>query len=478
MRSLTRVQLSGAAVVMVGSFIAALDQSIVGTAMPTVIGELGGLDRYSLVFSAYLLVATVTTPLVGRLADLWGRRPLYLGGLFSFMLGSLIAGLAVSMEQLIVARAIQGLGAGILVPVGMTIVGDLFDVRMRARAQPLFSSVWVIGALLGPGIGGVLTQTLSWRWAFLINLPIGVIAAALLLVLFKERGGGPGGAVDWSGAIVFTIATTALLVALSGAAPLWVLAVAVIGGGLFAALERRSATRFLDVSVLRRPAIGPGIILNAVVGAMTLALVTYLPPFVQGVLGAQPVEAGLVLSASSIGWTAGSLATSFLVLRYGPRMPALCGTLMWIAGAGILALLGAGTPLLVPALAAILLGAGMGFTINPILISAQSDVGWGERGTVTSMVHFSRNIGAAVGVAALGGLMFATMGGAQATADASALLSPVTRPSFTGDVQAVQAALASALHAVFLAMIGLSVVGVLLARRLPSTLVEKPHASR
>ena len=186
MSPLTREQVGGIAVVMIGSFVAALDQSIVATVMPTVIGELGGLDRYALVFSAYLLVSTVATPLCGRLADVFGRTPVFVGGMVVFVLGSLGAGLSASMEQLVVSRAVQGLGAGALLPVGMTIAGDLFDVRGRARVQPLFSTVWITAALVGPAIGGVLTQAFSWRWAFLVSLPVGLLATVIPVASYRE----------------------------------------------------------------------------------------------------------------------------------------------------------------------------------------------------------------------------------------------------------------------------------------------------
>src|ERR671936_1134180 len=218
--SISREQLAGVAVVMVGSFVAALDASIVSTVMPTVIGELGGLDRYALVFSAYLLVSTIATPVIGRLADIFGRTPMYVAGMAVFVAGSVGAGLSQNMTQLIVSRAVQGLGSGALLPVGMTIVGDLFDARGRARVQPVFSSMWLSGALIGPAVGGVLTQAFSWRWAFLINLPVGIVAIAVLLFAYCETRHSVDERVDWTGAALLTLASGGLLLALNGVAPL------------------------------------------------------------------------------------------------------------------------------------------------------------------------------------------------------------------------------------------------------------------
>jgi EmrB/QacA subfamily drug resistance transporter len=466
--SLTREQVGGLAVVMIGSFVAALDQSIVATVMPTVIGELGGIDRYALVFSAYLLVSTIATPLVGRLADLFGRKPVFVGGMLIFVGGSLGAGLSTSMTQLIVARAVQGLGAGALLPVGMTIAGDLFDIRGRARVQPLFSSVWITAALVGPAIGGILTQAFSWRWAFLVNLPIGIAAIVVLLFVFHERVERGDDRVDWVGAATLTLASGGLLLALNGIAPIVSLGMAVVFIPLFLRVERSKTGPLIDLGLVRDPAVGPGIALNAVVGGMTFAVSTYLPPFLQGVQGRSPVEAGAVVSVTSLGWSAGALAMGLILIRLGPRRSALVGTLCWAIGAALLTTLGPASPLQLAAIAAAILGLGMGLTIFPVLVSAQSAVGWSQRGVVTGLVQFSRSLGAAIGVAALGGVLFASMG-ADATAVA-ALLDPAGRKQL-GEAQAsaLGATLGAGLHSVYLVMVLASVLGALLARRLPAS---------
>jgi EmrB/QacA subfamily drug resistance transporter len=466
--SLTREQVGGIAVVMIGSFVAALDQSIVATVMPTVIGELGGLDRYALVFSAYLLVSTVATPLCGRLADVLGRTPVFVGGMAIFVAGSLGAGLSTSMEQLVASRALQGLGAGALLPVGMTIAGDLFDTRGRARVQPLFSSVWITAALVGPAIGGILTQAFSWRWAFLVNLPIGLAAIVVLLFVFHERVDSVRERVDWVGAAMLTLASGGLLLALNGIAPLATLAIAVVFMPVFLWVERSAHSPLVDLALVRSPAVGPGLALNAVVGGMTFAVSTYLPPFIQGVQGRSPVEAGAIVSTTSLGWSAGALAMGLILIRLGPRRSALLGTLCWAVGGALLMSLGPTSPLQVAGIAVAILGLGMGLTIFPILVSAQSAVGWSQRGVVTGLVNFSRSMGAAIGVAALGGLLFASMG-ADATA-VTALLDPVGRREL-GEAQAsaLAASLSAGLHRVYFVMVLVSVPGALLARRLPAS---------
>jgi EmrB/QacA subfamily drug resistance transporter len=466
--SLTRQQVGAIAVVMTGSFVAALDQSIVATVMPTVIGELGGLDRYALVFSAYLLVSTVATPLCGRLADVFGRTPVFVGGMTVFVLGSLGAGLSTSMELLVVSRAVQGLGAGALLPVGMTIAGDLFDLRGRARIQPLFSSVWITAALVGPAIGGILTQTFSWRWAFLVNLPIGIAAVVILLVVFRERVESAGERVDWVGASMLTLASGGLLLALNGIAPLATVAIAIVFLPLFIRVERTTRSPLIDLGLVRNAAVGPGIALNAVVGGMTFAVSTYLPPFVQGVQGRSPVEAGAIVSTTSLGWSAGALAMGLILVRLGPRRSALLGTLCWAIGGAVLTTLGPASPLPVAGVGVAILGLGMGLTIFPVLVSAQSAVGWAQRGVVTGLVNFSRSLGAAIGVAALGGVLFASMG-ADATG-VTTLLDPAGRAALSdAQTTALQGSLGAGLHTVYVVMVLVSVLGALLARRLPAS---------
>jgi EmrB/QacA subfamily drug resistance transporter len=410
---------------MIGSFVAALDASIVSTVMPTVVGELGGIDRYALVFSAYLLVSTIATPICGRLADIFGRTPVYCAGMAVFVAGSVGAGLSADMNQLIVSRAVQGLGSGALLPVGMTIIGDLFDARGRARIQPVFATMWLGGALIGPAVGGVLTQAFSWRWAFLVNLPVGIVAITVLLFVFHETRRGMDERIDWTGAALLTLASGGLLLALNGVAPLAGALAVIVGLPLFLRVERTSAHPLFDVALMRDPAIGPGLLLNGFVGVMTLAVSTYLPPFVQGVLGRTPIEAGAAVLATSVGWSSGSVVIAFFLEHLGPRRTALLGTLCWAIGSAILVTLDRSSALPLAVVAAAILGLGMGLTVFPVLVAAQSAVGWSRRGVVTGVVDFSRSMGAAIGVAALGTVLFATMGASPA--DIQTLLDTVRR---------------------------------------------------
>jgi MFS family permease len=339
--------------------------------------------------------------------------------------------------------------------------------------QPLFSSVWITAALVGPAIGGILTQAFSWRWAFLVNLPVGAVAIVLLLFVFHERVESRDERIDWRGATLLTLASGGLLLGLNGLAPIAMLLLAAVSLPLFLRVERSTRSPLVDLRLLRDRAVGPGVALNAVVGGMTFAMSTYLPPFVQGVQGHTPVEAGAVVTATSVGWSAGALSMGLILVRLGPRRAALAGTLCWAIGASILISLSRESPLALAAVGAATLGLGMGLTIFPILVSAQSAVGWSQRGLVTALVNFARSMGAAIGVAALGALLVWSMG-----ADASAvqaLLEPASRAALgPSRAAALSDALASGLHAVYFVMVLVSVLGAILARRLPASFELEP----
>ena len=397
--------------------------------------------------------------------------PKYVGGMVTFVVGSVGAGLSGDMLQLVIARAIQGLGAGALLPVGMTIVGDLFDARGRARVQPVFSTMWLGGALIGPVVGGILTQAASWRWAFLVNLPIGVIAIVVLLVVFREERRSLDERIDWLGATALTIATGGLLLALNGLIPVAGAVAAIVGFPLFVLAERNTDHPLFDLALMRVPAVGAGMALNATVGVMTFAVSTYLPPFVQGVLGRTPIEAGAVVFATSLGWSSGAVVNAVVLEHLGPRRTAQSGTLCWVAGSALFVSFGPNTSLPFTVVAAAVLGLGMGLTVFPIVVAAQSAVGRARRGVVTSVVDFARSMGASIGVAALGTVLFSSMG-EHATA-VQTLLDPERRAALDPATASLLArTLDTGVHSVYLLMVAVSVAGALLARRLPTALSD------
>src|SRR3954469_1324405 len=369
----TRDQVVGLIVVMSGMAVAALDSTVVATAMPTAIAELGGVDRYSWVFASYLLVSTATTPVFGRFADVHGRKRVFFTALVVFVGASMLCGQAPSMDWLIVGRALQGLGAGGLFSTGITMLGDLFDVRQRGRVQGFTASVWATSAIIGPTIGGGITQAASWRWTFYVNLPIGLIAIALLMTL-HEREEHRGGGIDWLGAATFAAAATLLLLGVNGTYPAFTIIAALALGVLFVVVERRVDQPLVDLSLLSNPVIGIGLLLNLLLGVMQFSTTTFVPPFAQGVLGRSPLEAGLALGAMSIGWPIGSTTTGWFLLRIGYRRAILAGSLAALIGATVLSTVGHDSSLMVLVVGSALMGIGMGVTATPLLVGVQTVV--------------------------------------------------------------------------------------------------------
>jgi EmrB/QacA subfamily drug resistance transporter len=462
---------------MAGTFVAAIDNTVVGTAMPTVIGDLGGIDRYGWVFTAYLLVSTATTPVFGRLSDVAGRKRVYMGALIGFVGASMLAGLSQSMDQLIFFRALQGIGAGALIPTGFTMIGDLFEVRERGRVQGFFSSVWASSAIIGPTVGGLITQALSWRWAFYVNLPIGLIALALLIYGFRDRAEPRAGRVDWVGASLFAAAAALLLLGINGEAPLLTFPAAVALGALFVRSQRRSPQPLIAFHLLRIPIIGAGLAIALIGGAVQFGATTYLPPFVQGVLGRTPVEAGLALAAMSVAWPAGSMVTGWYLLRIGVRRAVLAGSLSMAAGGLVLSLVGPDSPIVLIVIGAAATGLGMGCTNTPVLVGAQTAVGYANRGVVTSLQRFSRTLGGAVGVASFGALLNAAVG--PRINELTILLDPRTRVTVDPNVIApARELLASGLHGVFVGLLVISIIGIVLAFQMPEHVLSELDSSR
>jgi EmrB/QacA subfamily drug resistance transporter len=458
--------------VLLGTALAALDGTIVGTAMPTIIGRLGGMDLYSWVFSGYLLTSTTTVPIYGRLADLYGRKPTFLVGSSFFLLGSMLCGMAHSMWQLILFRAIQGLGAGAIMTITITIIGDLYTLEQRARMQGLFAGVWGIASIIGPITGGYITDHLSWRWVFYINVPVGLASWLLLAAYLHERVERRPHQLDYLGTVVLSLGVTALLLALlrTGAettsvasAPLCYIAAATLLG-LFVLRQLRAAEPLLPLSLFRIPLVGISCLTGFLVGCTMFGTMSYLPLYAQGVLGGSALDAGRVLMPMAIVWPVGSALAGRLILRLGYRVSVMLGTALVLLGT--VQLLVVLTPSsaqwhFIPPMAT--LGLGMGFSVTGFVIAVQNAVGWGQRGLATATAHFSRSIGGAVGTALLGavlnGRVRATLAGlgvhaaslhGSSGSPANALLNPQSRAAMAPETfHQLQLGLAGALHAVF-----------------------------
>ncbi|HET9552752.1 MAG TPA: MFS transporter, partial [Anaeromyxobacteraceae bacterium] len=292
---------------LLGLFLAAMEMTVVSTAMPTAVGDLGGLHLYAWAFSAYMLALTVSVPIYGKLADLRGRKPVMLAGIALFLCGSMACGQASSMGELVAFRALQGLGAGAIQPMALTIVGDLFDARERGRMQGIFGAVWGVAGLAGPLVGGAIVHWLSWRWVFYVNVPLGLGCAAVLQAAYHERVERHDHKLDLLGAALLTGAVLALLVSTrSRAVGAWAVPAALALGAGFVAVERRAREPLLPLDLLGQRVIGVASAVGALVGAAMIATVSFVPLYVQSVLGGSATSAGAAIAPMAIGWPVAS----------------------------------------------------------------------------------------------------------------------------------------------------------------------------
>jgi EmrB/QacA subfamily drug resistance transporter len=407
-----RVVLAG---VMLSIFLAAMESTVVATAMPRVVASLGGLEIYSWVFSGYLLTSTVTMPVWGRLSDLFGRRRVFVGGLTTFLVGSALSGLVQDMVQLIVCRMLQGLGAGSLMTIGMTIVGELFPLEQRARMQGYISGVWGIASLCGPLIGGLLTDHVSWRWVFYINVPFGVVAMLLIAGGLRDLPrDGRRPVIDYAGLAVFTAGVSALLVGVleagrtarwSGLDVLGPLAVALAALATFLVVERRAAEPLVPLRLFRTRMVLAAAVTGFLAGMAMFGAISFVPLYLQSVGGLSATAAGVVLIPFVLGWVAMSIVSARLVLRVGYRSVVAAGMLCLAVAFLLLMRWSAALTQAVAMRDALLGGVGMGLTMVPMLIAVQSAVPRTDLGAATSMIQFFRTLGGTIGLSLMGTVM-------------------------------------------------------------------------
>src|SRR6266496_5677142 len=319
---------------MLGMALAALDTTIVGTAMPSIVGKLGGITLYSWVFSIYLLTSTTTVPIYGKLADLYGRKPLFLFGTALFLIGSAASGAAQSMEQLILFRAIQGSGAGAVLPIVLTIIGDIFALEERAKVQGLFSGVWGLSSIVGPALGGVIVDHFSWRWVFYINIPFGLLSAFLLIVFLKENVERKKHSIDYLGSLLLTVGIVALLFALLQGGVTWawislpslgLFTLAIVLLVLFLLQEARAPEPILPLTLFTNRIITISSIGGGILGVVLFGITSYVPLFVQGVRGGTATSAGVTLGPLLVAWPIAATLSGRIVIRYGYRFTAVLG---------------------------------------------------------------------------------------------------------------------------------------------------------
>ncbi|MCC7370900.1 MAG: MFS transporter [Chloroflexi bacterium] len=440
--------------------VVALETTVVVTALPTIAGELDRLDLYPWVFTAYLLTSTVTVPLYGKLADVYGRRSVFLFGIVLFLIGSVLCGLASGMTQLIVFRALQGLGAGALMPSIFTVVADLYRLQERAKVQGAFSTLWGVTSLVGPGLGAYLTVHWSWRSVFFIGVPFGLAAAIFFICFFKEKVQARQVSLDVAGSVLLMGSLTTLLLALTqgaegvGWASPWVIgllvACVVMTVGLIV-VERRAPDPVVPLAMFKLRVMSVSSAANFLSGAVLFGVTSYVPLFVQGARGEGAAGAGVALTPMLVAWSMSGFMGPRLLLRFGFRPLAIGATTMIALGMAGLLLVRLDTPSLWLWISMALLGLGFGPSMAAFLMTLQEAVPWRQRGVATSSTQLFRSLGGTIGVALLGSILHVNLMAQVAAAgyDASAI-SGLLDPAGGGAVEAsLRAALGAALQPVF-----------------------------
>jgi EmrB/QacA subfamily drug resistance transporter len=408
--------------------LAALDSTIVTTAVPSIVRDLGGFSLFPWLFSIYVLTQAVTIPIYGRMADLFGRKRVLFVGIAIFLVGSVLCATASNMVLLIVYRGLQGCGAGAIAPMVMTVVGDLYNVKERARVQGYTASVWGVASVIGPLIGGSFTEYVNWRWIFYVNLPIGAGAVVMLQRRLHEKLVKKRPQIDYLGGAALTGGLTLIIFGLLQGGVQWrwrspiELAVLLVGVALlvaFSVIERHTREPMVPPWVLTKRPLVAGCIANIALGAVQIGLTSYIPTYLQGVRRDSPIVAGLTVASITLGWPIASSYAGRLYLRWGFRATALVGSSVSLVGSLMFATVTQSTPIVVIALFGLLTGAGFGFVVTPILVGLQTMVSWSRRGVVTATNQFSRSLGSAVGVAVLGSIANSSIAGWLANRPAS-----------------------------------------------------------
>lgn len=396
---------------MLSTGLVAIDSTIVATAVPSIVEDIGGFSSFPWLFSAYLLAQAVSVPIYAKLSDMVGRKPLILWGIGLFLLGSILCGLAWSMPALIAFRVLQGLGAGAVQPVSITIAGDIYTLAERAKVQGYLASVWAISSVVGPTLGGVFSSLGIWRWIFFINIPLCLLAGWMLVRAFHEDVERTKHRVDYAGAALLTVSLSLLILGALEGGQAWEwnsaigIGVFVAGAalfGVFILVERKAAEPVLPPWVVSRRLLATTALVSFGVGAVLLGLTSYVPTFLEGSIKTSPILAGLALAALTIGWPISASQAGRFYLRIGFRRTALIGISITVVGASILALTASAPNVLLVAVSCFTVGLGLGLVATPTLIAAQSSVEWNERGVVTGTNLFARSIGSAIGVAVFG----------------------------------------------------------------------------
>jgi EmrB/QacA subfamily drug resistance transporter len=482
---------------MLVMLLASLDQTIVSTALPTIVGEFGGLTHLSWIVTAYLLTTTIVTPLYGKLGDLFGRKAMLQSAILLFLLGSALCGLSRSMGQLIAFRALQGIGGGGLMVTIVAAVGDLFSPRERGRYQGIFGGVFGVATVLGPLIGGFFVEQLNWRWIFYVNLPLGLISLAIIGWAFRAPNRRPRPSLDIAGAALLAVMLTALilLTSRSESSPAWTSPAAIglfvatiVAMSGFVAVERRAAEPLLPLYLFKERVFAIACAVGFIVGLALFGAITFMPLYLQIVKGISPTEAGMMLTPMMGGVLITSITSGRLISRFGRYRPyPIVGTAIMTVGLGLLTTLGRDTPVAATVAYMIVLGLGLGLVMQVLVLAAQNAVDYRHLGVATSGTTLFRSIGGSIGVSLFGAIFNASLSANLAAAlPAGTHLPAATSPASilalpAATRSAYLQAFTAALHPVFVyaAAVGaLAFALTWLLREVPLRTAAQPSLSR